>query len=566
MSLFKRRHLLKLIYTAFYLFISIPVLAQSDPSGEKRVTGTYAITNATVFTSPGNTLKKATIIVKDGLIEEVGRNVQVPITAQKLNGDSLFIYAGFIDAAGNPGVKLPTTPERPKDFNPSNPPNDIVGITPYIEVLDHFKAEKEEIDDWRKVGITLAHLIPQGTGMLPGKTALVIYGQKQSSNILSSAAGMAARFKTTRGMYPGTTLGIMAKWRELYRNAELSAQHQALFASQIGINRPEKDKVLESFFPVIENKLPVIFEVSDELEIRRALRLQSELGFDLMLTGVREGANLIPDLKDAAVKVVLSLKLPEEAASEKEFENPSDETVQRLDRVKEAYKNSLELASHFEREGIDFAFSTLSTKSADLKKTLLLMIENGLSEEAALAALTINAAKILGIDKIAGSIEKGKLANLVITTDSLFKKESKIKYVFADGYLFDYETTGKPKDKKNEEDEAVGSWDYVTEIPEGKSSGEMSLKKESGILKGKITFDDPEGTGKKTTEMKKIERSGNTLKFDFDVDVKGMHISVTVSGKISGPDFVGTLSIPDFGSFPFSASKTPDSYHQTNIQ
>src|SRR5690606_33458003 len=122
-------------------------------------------------------------------------------------------------------------------------------------------------------------------------------------------------------------------------------------------------------------------------------------------------------------------------------------------------------------------------------------------------------------------IEKGKLANLVITTDSLFKKESQIRFVFADGYLFDYESTGKPNDKNIDEDEAVGSWDYVTEIPEGNSSGEMTLKKEAGILQGKITFDNPEGVGKKTTEMKNIERSANNLKFNFDVDVKGMHIS-----------------------------------------
>jgi hypothetical protein len=396
--------------------------------------------------------------------------------------------------------------------------------------------------------------------MMPGKTAIVVYGQKGSSNTIAASSGFFSKFDAIRGIYPGTTLGIMAKWRDLYKNAELSAEHQKLFARSSGIVRPKKDKVLESFFPVIDKEMPVVFEVSDELEIRRALALQREMGFNLVLTGVNEGASLIPILKEANVQVVLSLHLPENKAAEKEIEDASQETQAKLARVKEAYTNSLELASQFEKGNVAFAFSTQSLKCDDFMENIRLMIEHGLSEDAALAALTINAAKILDMEKIAGSIEKGKLANLVITTDTLFHKESQIKYVFADGYLTEYESTDQEKEEKDEDDPVSGSWEYAAETAEGSSTGVMVLKKGPDGYQGTITFDDPEGGGTKTNDMKNIEWSGNTLKFDFDVDVKGMHLFVTVSGELSGEEYEGKLSIPDFGSFPFRATKTPDSH------
>src|SRR5690606_34226182 len=132
----------------------------------------------------------------------------------------------------------------------------------------------------------------------------------------------------------------------------------------------------------------------------------------------------IPLIKEANAQVVLSLDLPDDKASNKEIDNASDEVQSKLDRVKEAYRSKVELASVFEREGIPFAFGTHSIKSGEFMKNIRLLIENGLSEEGALAALTTNAARILGMNQITGSIEKGNLANLVITTDSLFKKSA----------------------------------------------------------------------------------------------------------------------------------------------
>src|SRR5690606_3722135 len=164
----------------------------------------------------------------------------------------------------------------PLDYNPSDPPAAVAGITPYHQVLDYYNPLSEDLEQWRKTGITMVQLLPRGEGMLPGKTAVVLNGYKASSNILSVSNNLFMKFDAIRGLYPQTTLVVMAKWRELYHNAELSMKHQTVFASNQGVTRPEKDPVLEAFFPVIKKKAGVLFEASSELDARRALNLQKE--------------------------------------------------------------------------------------------------------------------------------------------------------------------------------------------------------------------------------------------------------------------------------------------------
>lgn len=560
MSKFYKQTFLSFTLAGAFSLLSFSAFAQSDPSGERRVTDTYAITNATVIAAPGAAASRATIIVRNGLIDQIGNNAAIPKDAQTIKGDSLFVYAGFIDATSTAGLTAPTMPERPANFDPSNPAPVYAGITPHYDVLHYFDLPKEDAEKWRKAGITTLHLVPRGEGMLPGKTAIVLNGQKGASNVLATSSSLYGRFQTVRGLFPGTTLGIMAKWRELYQNAELSARHQTLFASNRGLARAEKDPVLEAFFPVINREAPVLFEVGNELDMRRVLGLQKENGFNLIISGVNEGTSLIPLLKSSKAQVVLSLDLPDDKASKKEIKEASEEAKNNLERVKAAYQSRLALAANFEKEGVPFAFGSSNVNSDDFLKNIRLLVENGLSEEAALAALTVNPARMLGLEHLLGSIEKGKLANLVITTDSLFKKNAEIKQVFVDGYLFEYETNGKSNEAAESDKQGItGSWNYEAVTPQGSSSGVMTIRKQDGKYSGTITFDDPEGSGSKSTDMTNIKVSGKSLEFQFNVDVQGMSISVAVSGDVSDNEYEGKLSIPDFGSFPFTASKSPDS-------
>lgn len=548
------------------LCCSVPVFSQSDPKGERRVTGTYAITNATVIPSPGKSIPGATVLIKNGLIESIGSGIKIPVEAQVIEADSLFIYPGFIDGAGNTGVSKPEDPERTANFNPSDPPDEIAGITPWRNVLDYYEANPDKIQDWRKVGFTIAQIIPEG-GMLPGKSAIVTYGGKESSNILVQNSSLHARFRSTgrgRGIYPGTQMGMMAKFRDLYKNAELSSKHQTLFASASGINRPEVNKTLEAFFPVLDKQIPVTFEVSNDLEIRRVLSLQKENNFRLILVNVADVEAVTNEIKEAKAQVLLGFKLPNDKTANAKVEDMSDEMKARTEKIKEAYHKILKQASVLESAGIPFGFTTLGSNPSEMTKNIKLMIENGLSEDAALGALTINPANILGIQRFAGTIERGKLANMVIMTGPLFSEEAQIKHVIADGYIFDYDL--KAKNGASEDSgkgvNIVGIWEYISDTPEGSSGGIIDIKKEGEGFKGVISYDNPAGNGKASSEMKNITLSGSNLTFTFDVTAGGMSLEVTVNGTINADQFSGNLSLTEYGSFPLNATKKPDQSNQ----
>jgi hypothetical protein len=555
------------VFSSLYLLvlcISFSAFSQSDPKGERRVTGTYALTNATVITSPGKSISGATILIKNGLIDGIGNNIKIPSEAQVIEADSLFIYPGFIDGAGNAGVGKPSEAERPANFDPSNPPDEIAGITPWRNVLDYYDPKSNQVHDWRKVGFTISQIIPEG-GMLPGKTAIVTYGGKESSNILVQNSSLHARFRSAgggRGMYPGTQMGMMAKFRDIYKNAELSQKHQALFASNSGIKRPEMNKTIESFYPVLDKKIPVSFEVSNDLEIRRVLTLQKENGFRLILVGVSDVEPVINEIKAANSHVLLGFKLPNDKTANTNMDDLSDEMKARTQKIKDSYLQILKQASVLETAGIPFGFTTMGSTSSDMFKNLRLMIENGLSEDAALAALTLNPASMLGIQKFAGSIEKGKLANLVILTGPLFSEDSQVKHVIADGYIFDYEIKSKKSNGNGSENGKVsniaGIWEYISDTPAGSSGGIMEIRKEGDSYKGVISYDNPSGNGKASSEMNNIVLSGSNLSFTFNVAAGGMALEVNVNGEINSDQFSGNMSLSEYGSFPLNATKKPN--------
>ncbi len=535
------------------------LLAQSDPTGKKPITSTYAITNATVFAVPGKSGTKATVLIKDGIILGVGSNLNLPKEAKVIPGDSLFIYPGFIDGGSEAGITAPKDPERPKNFVSSNPPDEFAGITPWRSAVDQYSAEDSKVEDFRKAGFTVAQILPDG-GMISGKAAVVVFGSEYSTNVFKTNTALVSSFRGSRGMYPGTAVGVMAKFRDVYQNTKLTQKRGEQFQTVSGVPRPEMTPTYTAMMDVINGQVPVMYTAPSELEIRRAISLQKELGFKLILTGLDDYANVIDVIKASNVPVLISLEIPDDKAIKAQKEDVSEDVKAQYSRVKEAYDNAIKQAGMLEDAGIPFAFTTAGTKAGDVMKTLKTMIENGLSEEAALAALTTNAANILGMSRLAGTIEKGKMANLVISSDSLFAEGSQIKHVVVDGYIFDYET--KPKKKADKEGEGTpakidGAWDYVTESPAGSSGGVFEIAKEGSGFKGSITLDDPSGSGKIKSDLKDINVNGSSMSFVFDVAAGGMNIVVTVSGQVEGENFDGTMSVDQFGSFPFSATLNP---------
>lgn len=533
--------------------------AQSDPSGKRRVTTTYAITNATVMTAPGQPGTKATVLFKDGVILGVGNAIPLPKEAKVINGDSLFIYPGFIDGAGTMGVTKPKDPERPKDFVSSNPPDELAGITPWRSALDQFSSSGNQVDEWRKAGITISQILPDG-GMLPGKAAIMLLGNGNITNLIQVNSSLAANFRGSRNMYPATLAGVMAKFRDVYQNTVLTLEHEKMYASSAGVKRPQTTPTQAAMSAAVQKQIPVIFTASSDLEIRRAMALQKELGFKLVLTGLENYETVIDQIKSTGTPVLIKLQVPDDkAVKSQKTEGRSDATKAQYERVKESYEKALKQAALLEKAGIVFAFSTADAKPGDAMKTIQTLIKNGLSENAALAALTTNPASILGISRVAGTIEKGKMANLIVSTEPIFKEDAQIKHVIVDGNIFDYEVkkkTVKEESKSNgtTANSVEGVWEYTSETPAGSSGGEIVLKRENGVLGGTISYDDPAGSGKITSPIKNASINGKSLSFEFAVAAGGMSLNVTVTGEINGNSMEGSLSVPQMGSFPVKAT------------
>lgn len=560
---------LRMLRLHLVLLLSFTVLhttafAQSDPTGTSAVTRTYAITNATVVIKPGSEMKDATVVIKDGLILNVGKNVTIPNDAEVIDAAGLYVYAAFIDGLSNTGAKRPANLPRPQNLFTPDPPNDYAGITPENSVTAQLDIKSGSINNMRKLGFGISHTAPYGR-MLPGSGSLILLkdATHMDEMILSKDVALYAQFVGAPGAYPGNILGIMAKWRNLYRNAEQHKDHVALYAENpSGLPRPVNDRVSLAFHPVIDQSKAVMFDVSSMLDVRRAMRLQNDLGFKLIVAGVEQAWDIMDELKSTGTPIFLSLDLPD-APKENKDEDKSEEVKGLEAKRLDFYNLYVSQAGKLQAEGIKFGFSSKGASGGKIKKNLLTMIENGLSQDDALAALTTNPASMLGIDKMTGTVESGKMANLLVSTAPYFTKDSQVKMVFVDGDRHDYEVKEK-KEKKEDDatedapeasaggDPLVGSWTYSFITPGGEQGGKMIIKKEDGKYSGILTSDD----GEPDNDMNNMSFQNGELAFDFSIDAGGQAAEIVVVGVVTGKNYEAEASVAAFNvSFELTAVK-----------
>lgn len=542
---------LHLVLLLSFTVLQTSLLAQSDPSGKSAVTTTYAITNATVITKPGSEMKDATVVVKNGLIVGVGKNVAIPNDAEVIDASGLYVYASFIDGMSNTGAKRPENLKRPQNLFTPDPPNDYAGITPENSVMGQLDIKSNTIGNMRKVGFGISHSVPYGR-MLPGSGSLILLNDADHIDdiILARDAALYAQFVGAPGAYPGNILGIMAKWRNLYRNAENHKNHTELYAQNpAGLERPTSDRVSLAFHPVIGQSKAVMFDVSSMLDVRRAMRLQNDLGFSLMLSGVKQAWGVIDELKASGTPLFLSLDLPDKPKDGKD-DDKSDEVKALEARRMEFYNTHVGQAAALKAAGVNFGFSARGASANKIKANVMTLIENGLSESDALAALTTNPASMLGIDKVTGSVETGKMANLLVSTAPYFTKDSQIKMMFVDGTKHVYEIKEKKKKKEGEateeaapaatgNDPLVGTWSYELVTPGEPQGGKMIIKKEGGTYSGVLTSDD----GTPDNDMNNMSFRDGEFAFDFDIEAGGQSVNVVVVGNINGTEYDATATV-----------------------
>ena len=560
------------------------------------VTRTYAITNVNIVQAPGRKIDMGTVVMKDGLIVAVGKNVSIPPEAIIIKADSMYLYAGFIDGLSRAGIVKPKEEERgarPKD--PGNPKPEEAGITPQNDVRASLNPAEKSIEELRNLGFTAAHVVPYG-GMMPGNGSIILLGGKSADEmVLVNKSSFYSELSPARGVYPGTVMGVMAKYRELYRQATLSRAYENTYASnRAGIQRPASDRVLEALYPVVDKRQAVLFKAERVVDAQRVLTLQNDLGFSLMLAELKEGWDIMNKLKAANAKVFLSLDLPEDKdkkddakKDDKKKDNPiaigsKKEEPKKDEPKKEEPKKEEELktatkeekaalekrkadfmakyvgqAASFQKAGMKFGFSTLSVKPANIQGNLRRMITAGLPEDAALAALTTTPAELLGLSDRLGSVDNGKIANLVISDKPYFNEKAKVRYVFVEGTMYQFEVKKENKDAKKDDTsakvDASGDWTMTTETPEGAEDAKLSIVKDGTTYSGTISG----GRFTQPIKLENIKLDGTALSFTFSFDAGGTMVQVEVSVTIEGDTFKGTASVAEYGSFPTQGKRNP---------
>ena len=569
--------------------VALPAARAQQPDAEiPRASRTYALVGARVVVAPGRVIERATVVVRDGLIADVGPNVRVPFDAQRLAGDSMTVYAGFVDALGQVGFPRPETPQNlPRVPNPDQPPRDRSGLEPDRRASTMLKVDDGSIEAHRKAGFGAVHTVPYG-GFLPGQGALLLLsGDAPEALVLRDRTSLFATFQTARGVYPGTPMAIMAQWRTLGRETvRRNAQRDAYTRSAAGRARPAFDPVTDALAPVVRGELPVFFHARSILEAHRALRLKDELGLRMVLVGVPDAADMIDEIKGARVPLLLTLDLPKEPAKADStaardssgvqpvggysaafqigtFANLAGERSNLESRVRASATVYTETAARLDRAGVPFAFTTLGMKAADVQKNIRRMITAGLTEDAAIAALTTRPAEIVGAAAQLGTVERGKIANLVVTRGSYFDPKGAIRLVFVDGMPYRYEAPaagaaagarrgGAGAGAATSGVVAVGSWSYEVDSPQGVVGGTLTITGTPGALGGTITNS---ALGSDAIALTDVALNGDALSFGLTAPQMGA-LSATVT--ISGDTFSGTLTVPGAGAVQMTGSRRPN--------
>jgi imidazolonepropionase-like amidohydrolase len=456
--------------------VFVPVLLLGldfwGPAAEQLKPTVFAIRDARVVTEPGKVLPKATVVIRDGLIEGVGADVKVPADALVIEGKGLTVYPGFIDAMSTWGFdpalrRSEAGSPAPVDFASEaladTKPDNRKGMTPEFQVGNALRSEEGPAESWRKLGFT-AHLIAPDGGFIVGQSALVsLSGAPPREAVLRSPVAMHAAFRVIGGAdYPRALMGIIAHCRQTLLDAGYYQRLWVAFANngQVG-RRPPLDSSLAALELVLDRKLPVIFEADSKDEIYRALDFAEEFHLQPILYGGRDAWKAADRLKQKQVPVILQLNFAEQPRSrlKRRISGPFYEVSQGPEddkklpkRVQEDLrrqaKEELRNATVLQQQGIPFAFSGQGLdKPEKLRDNLRKVIAEGLPAEAAMKALTIDAAKILGIDKQLGTIAPGKAAHLVVTDGEFQDDKMQVCYVFADGVRFEY---AKPSAKPGE--------------------------------------------------------------------------------------------------------------------
>lgn len=433
-----------------------PAFAQS---GTTRVEGLrdhtprhHAITGAKLVLAPGKVVENGVLVLKDGRIVAAGANVPVPAGARVWNLPGRVVYPGFIDLASNVGVPVaararPAQPAFqfgggqaqagvvPVDLRAPGPrslSSDNRSVRADFDVATQLELKADELKAARDLGFTTVLASPM-SGAWRGQSALINTGDKLDAKTLTlmPRAAQHAAIEFERGFgggvqYPNSAMGAIA----LIRQTLYDARWQKNGVTATG-ERIEPNATLDALKPVLEAKQPVIFAADGEQDFKRIANIRDEFNLRVVALGNGNEYRRATQLKALNLPVIVPLNFP----APPEVETPDaalDVQLEQLQHWEQAPSNAMYLF----KAGVEMAFTAHGLRDAqrELWPAVRLAVKRGLAADAALAALTTTPAKLIGASNLVGTLDAGRLANVVVANGDLFTSEqAEIELTFIDG-------------------------------------------------------------------------------------------------------------------------------------
>jgi imidazolonepropionase-like amidohydrolase len=390
--------------------------------------GTFAIRNARIVTVSGPDIENGTVVIRDGKIEAVGANVSVPAGAKTIDGNGLSVYPGMIDAGTNMGLV-----EVPQGANGTVDTSEVGDLNPHSKAIIAVNPHSAHIDVSRVEVISYTVSATTG-GLISGQAALInLLGTSPKEMAVVPQLALVINYPRVAGggggfggfqQQPANLSETLAanerqveQIRKMLRDAEAYGRAQDAYAKDKSLPRPDRNVVLEPLVPYVRGEQPVIFRADREAEIRGAIKFAEEMKLKPIILGGNDAWKVTSLLKEKDVPVILTgiLSLP----------------VREDDDYDILYEN----ASKLQQAGVRFCISTgdAGAEVRNLAQYAGMASAFGLSKADALKSVTLYPAQIMNVADRLGSIEVGKMANLVVTDGDLLEIRSHIRYLFIDG-------------------------------------------------------------------------------------------------------------------------------------
>ncbi|MCB9914619.1 MAG: amidohydrolase family protein [Planctomycetes bacterium] len=493
------------------------------------------------------------------------------------------------------------------------------GIRPAFHVADALTLADEDLAGWRAQGFGVVHVAPSGE-LLGGSTAVVSLREAAlRDRVLAAEVYLAASLRSRGWGYPGTLMACHAQLRQFFLDARRQRLLLARYAEGRADRRPPYDRDFAAIDPVLDGAQRLLCHADSENDLRRWLKLAAELDVPITFSGGAEAWRVASELAAADVPVLLELDWPDEAADpdakkeesggkgrkaaepESEGAAPStpeepatgeppahgedmpaqepesapaaepagdakaakdtDEYEEPLGVRRERRRRWLELrdcALRLHEAGVTFGLGSGDVPPKKLVERVRTLVEAGLPEDVALAALTSRAAELVGLAGHVGRLEPGMDADIALWSASPFQKKATLQRLFVDGAEYEFEAAAAPAGAPDEGVQLSGTWSLTYEAQEGAPAKLVLVMDEAGAVTGTLSFTPPDGSEVSATLEGTV--SGADFSLQTQLDLEGFAAEMRIEGTLSGDEMSGDAT------WKYSGGEETQAFRGTRVQ